>query len=172
MWEFSCSLFMYKISLNNGGTLCSEIVPFCLYIIDLFNDTCNSYARQCQTKGWLENNEIEIRHGRKQTWPNLTLSSITRLSPVRWSWNFLYFPLIVRVTFHMFLCYKKMVIVLLSTVYDGITVVICTSNDISVLQVKSVFIQFNAWIVNFLEALFYHFSLAFVYCIYDKMATD
>jgi len=44
----------------------------------------------------------------------------------------------------MFLCYRKMVIVLLSTVYDGITVVICTSNDISVSQVKTIFMKFNA----------------------------
>jgi hypothetical protein len=72
----------------------------------------------------------------------------------------------------MFLCYKKMVIVLPSTFYDGITVVICTSNDISVSQVQTIFMKFNAYIVNFLEALFYCFSLAFVYCIYDKMATD
>jgi len=44
----------------------------------------------------------------------------------------------------MFLCYKKMVIVLLSTVYDGITTVICTSNDISVSHVKTIFMKFNA----------------------------
>jgi len=72
----------------------------------------------------------------------------------------------------MFLCYRKMVIVLLSTVYDGITVVICTSNDISVSQVKTILMKFNAQIVNFFEVLFYCVSVAFVYCIYDKMATD
>jgi len=44
----------------------------------------------------------------------------------------------------MFLCCKKMVIVLLSTVYDVITVVICTSNDISVSLVKTIFMKFNA----------------------------
>jgi len=44
----------------------------------------------------------------------------------------------------MFLCCKKMVIVLLSTVYDAITVVICTNNDISVSLVKTIFMKFNA----------------------------
>lgn len=145
MWTFSCSLFVYKISLNTGGRLCLEIVLFCLYIIDLFNDTCNSHARHCQNIGWLKNNEIDMQHGRKQTWPNLTSSSIMGSSTVRWSWTFLYFPLIVRVIFHTFLCYKNtwsLFYFLLST--DRITVVICTSHDISVSKVKIIFMKFTA----------------------------
>lgn len=107
MWNLSCTLFMYKIPLNTGGRLCFKIVLFCLYITYLFNDTCKSYARHCQNIGWLRDNQIEIRHRRKQTWPNLASSSIMGSSPVRWSWTFLCFPLIVRAIFHMFLCYKN-----------------------------------------------------------------